>query len=209
MSEEKTESTPAAAASGGSGGGNNKLVMIVTVVNLLITLGIVGALFVSHKKEAQRQQVTDIAAGEEHGGEHGGGGGGEHGGGGEAGGGEGHGGGHGESKPQKKGLAGFGTMITLEQFTVNLSTPGTVNPKFVRVNISVEVPDHDSESEVQQKMPQVRNAIIDLFNSKRPTDLATAEGRDYLKEEIRHALNSFLTAGKVKGVFFTNFSISS
>ena len=58
-------------------------------------------------------------------------------------------------------------------------------------------------------MPQVRNTIIDLFNSKRPGDLIQSEGRDYLKEEIRSALNGFMTTGKVKGVFFTNFALSS
>jgi flagellar protein FliL len=100
-------------------------------------------------------------------------------------------------------------MVTLEQFTVNLSTPGSVNPKFVRVNISLEVPTEDAEAEVTTKLPQVRNAIIDLFNSKRPADLATAEGRDYLKEEIRNALNGFLVNGKVRGVYFTNFALSS
>jgi flagellar FliL protein len=91
-------------------------------------------------------------------------------------------------------------------------TPTTwqaVNPKFVRVNISVEVPTSETENEVQQKMPQVRNTIIDLFNSKRPTDLVTAEGRDYLKEEIRNALNSFMVSGRVKSVFFTNFAVSN
>ena len=40
-------------------------------------------------------------------------------------------------------------------------------------------------------------------------DLASAEGRDYLKEEIRNALNGFLVNGKVKGVFFTNFALTS
>ena len=77
------------------------------------------------------------------------------------------------------------------------------------MNISLEVPNEDAEGEVTSKMPQLRNAIIDLFNSKRPGDLATSDGRDYLKEEIRNALNSFLVTGKVKGVFFTNFALSS
>ena len=58
-------------------------------------------------------------------------------------------------------------------------------------------------------MPQVRNVIIDLFNSKRPADLASADGRDYLKEEIRNSLNSFMVSGKIKGVFFTNFALTS
>jgi flagellar basal body-associated protein FliL len=51
--------------------------------------------------------------------------------------------------------------------------------------------------------------VIDLFNSKRPSDLATGEGRDYLKEEIKNAINGFMVSGKVKGVFFTNFALTT
>lgn len=179
-------------------GGNNKLVMIIIAANLVITLGMIGVLVMSFQKDRKEAQAVDMVASEEHGGggEHGeGGGGGEHGG--------------GDKSSEKKGSSNYGKMIQLEQFTVNLSTPGTVNPKFVRVNISVEVPTSETENEVQQKMPQVRNTIIDLFNSKRPTDLVTAEGRDYLKEEIRNALNSFMVSGRVKSVFFTNFAVSN
>ena len=79
----------------------------------------------------------------------------------------------------------------------------------MRVNVSLEVPNQEAEHEVTVKMPQVRNTIIDLLNSKRPGDMATAEGRDYLKEEIRNAINGFMVTGKVKGVFFTNFALGS
>lgn len=206
MSEEKKESGGGAAA---GGGGGNKLTLILTVVNTVVCLAMVGIVFASLKKEKAVQKVEDIAAEEEHvGGAEGGGHGAPA---------EGHGapagghgapaGGHGAAAGGK--LAGFGKMMTLDQFTVNLSTPGSTTPKYVRVNISLEVPDGAVESEVTQKMPQVRNAIIDLFNSKRPTDLIQGEGRDYLKEEIRSALNGFITSGKVKGVFFTNFALSS
>jgi flagellar FliL protein len=83
-----------------------------------------------------------------------------------------------------------------------------VNPKFVRVNISLEVPTDDTESEVTSKMPEVRNVIIDLFNSKRPADLANADGREYLKEEIKNAINGFMVSGKIRGVYFTNFAMA-
>jgi flagellar FliL protein len=201
--EEKAESGGASAAP--AAGGGSKLVLILTAVNILVTLGMVGILFVSFKKESTKPSVDDIAA-------HGDGGHGAAAGGDAHGGGDGHGGGEGAKKDEKGGApkaSQFGRMVTLEQFTVNLSTPGSVNPKFVRVNISLEVPTEDAEAEVNTKMPQVRNAIIDLFNSKRSSDLATAEGRDYLKEEIRNALNGFLINGKVKGVYFTNFALSS
>ena len=195
MSEEKKE----AAASGGAGG--PKLMVILTAVNTVVCLAMVGILFVSLQKEKSVQKVEDIVAEEGHGEAAAGGGHGAPAGG--------HGapaGGHGEAG---KKVAGFGKMMNLDQFTVNLTTPGSSTPKYVRVNISIEVPDDAVESEVSQKMAQVRNAIIDLFNSKRPSDLVHSEGRDYLKEEIRAALNGFIVSGKVKGVFFTNFALSS
>lgn len=176
-------------------GSGNPLVLVLSLVNLLVTLGILGILFVSFQKEKHHPSVEDIAAQASNAS------------------GEGEGekskGKEGEGKEQdKKKPVDYGRMITLEQFTVNLSTPGSPNSKFVRVNISLEVPTEDTESEVTSKMPQVRNTIIDLFNSKRPVDLATADGRDYVKEEIRNALNSFLVSGKVKGVYFTNFALA-
>lgn len=197
--EEKTESASSASASpSGGGGGTSKLVLILTGVNTLAMLGMAGLLFVSFQKEKSRSSVGDISA---HGGApaaHGT----------DAKDGDAH-GGDAKGKPADKKPLDYGRMITLDQFTVNLSTPGSATPKYVRVNISLEVPTDDAEGEVTSKMPQVRNVIIDLFNSKRPSDLASAEGRDYLKEEIRNALNGFLVNGKVKGVFFTNFALTS
>lgn len=191
--EEKAElSSPSPSI--GLGGGGGKITTILTAVNTLATMAMIGVLFISFQKEKSKQGVEDIVA-------------------------------HvpedkdakkepgnakdGESAVEKRKSIGFGKMVTLERFTVNLATPGSANPKYVQVNISLELPTDDSESEVNMKMPQVRNVIIDLFNSKRPSDLATPEGRDYIKEEIRNALNGFLVTGKVKGVFFTNFALSS
>jgi flagellar basal body-associated protein FliL len=201
--EKKTaEHGPAADAGKSAGGGSNKLVMILAAVNVLVTLGMAGVLFVSLQKEKAKASADDIAVAD---GGHGDGGHGEK-----------SEGGHGEKSDGHGGKAGgkkkathIGKMVTLEQFTVNLTTPGSPTPKFVRVNISVELSGDDAESEFTQKMPQVRNVIIDLFNSKRPTDLASADGRDYLKEEIRNSLNSFMVSGKIKGVYFTNFALTS
>jgi flagellar FliL protein len=214
MSEEKKESA-ASAPESASGGGNNKLTMILTIVNTVVSVAVIGLLFTSLQKEKKTQRIEDIVVEE---GAHAEGGGGGHGAP-PAGGGHGapapaggHGapaGGHGGADAHgAKKLAGFGKMVTLEQFTVNLTTPGSTTPKYVRVNISLEVPGDDVETELNQRMPQVRNAIIDLFNSKRPSDVVSEEGRQYLKEEIRSALNGFMVSGKVKGVFFTNFALS-
>jgi len=200
--EEKKEEARAVTAAAPSGGGGSKLVLVLSAVNILVTLAMVGILFVSFQRDKKAASVNDISADASNEGE------GKKGEGEKGEGKEGEGEGKGKDAKPKKALD-FGKMVTLEKFTVNLSTPGSVSPKFAVVSISVEVPTDDTESEVTSKMPQVRNTIIDLFNSKRPGDLATAEGRDYLKDEIKNSLNSFLVTGKVKGVFFTNFALSS
>ena len=200
--EESAEKPAAAPAEAPSSGGGSKLVLILTLVNMVATLGMVAVLMISFKRDRAKANVGDIVAqSEEHGEDKGKES--EHGGGGEHGGGE-----HGGKSEGKKPVRDFGKIVTLEQFTVNLSTAGTVNPKFARVAISLEVPSDDLEGEVNQRMAQVRNTIIDLFNSKKPADLGTTDGRNYLKDEIKSALNSFLVTGKVKGVFFTNFALS-
>ncbi|MBL7716720.1 MAG: flagellar basal body-associated FliL family protein [Bdellovibrionales bacterium] len=193
MADEKpAEAAPAIAAAAPAGGGGGKLTMILTLVNLVATMGMIGMMLVSFKKDRQKPQIEDLA----------------HSGGEEAAGKDVEKGKDGKEKEAKKSLEAF-KMVSLEQFTVNLSTPGSVNPKFVRVNVAIRVPNADAETELNSKMPQVRNAIIDLFNSKRPNDLATVEGREYLKEEIKNALNGFMITGKVEGIFFTNFALSS
>lgn len=178
---------------GSNSGGGGKLIVILGVVNLLATFGIIGLLVVSFQKSATHPRVDDIVSAEpnaegEEGAEEGA----------EA-----------NAEPGEDSEHSFGKMVTLDQFTVNLSVSGGSTPKFARVNISLEVGGGDTESEIVQKMPRVRNIIIDLFNSKRPNDLATPEGRSYLKDEIRTAINSFLVTGKLSGVFFTNFALSS
>lgn len=193
MAEEKPAEAAAIAAPAGAAGGG-KLTMILTVVNLFATLGMIGMMLVSFKKDRQKPQIEDLAhsGAEAEPGKDGKDGKDK----------------DGKDKDAKKALEAF-KMVQLEQFTVNLSTPGSVNPKFVRVNVAIRVPNADAETELNSKMPQVRNAIIDLFNSKRPNDLATVEGREYLKEEIKNALNGFMITGKVEGIFFTNFALSS
>jgi flagellar FliL protein len=196
MSEDKKEK-PAEASESSSSSGGGKLPALLGVLNLLLTVGIGAIVFLQFQKDKHHEAVSDIKveapATAEGGGEHG----------------EKKEEGHGEHGGEAGKTAANDKLITLEQFTVNLSTsPGTPS-RFARVVVAVEVTSSEASSELTSKMAPVRNSIIDLFNSKRPADLQTGEGRNFLKEEIRNALNSFLVTGKVKGVYFSNFQVSS
>ena len=169
-------------------GGNNKILVILSALNLVITLGVIGVLIVSFSKESSQSSIEDISLSEEHKS-------------------EGEGGEHGEEEQYEEEESAL--MVALEQFTVNLSSGGgSASQNYVRVNISLDVGNEDVETEVNQRMPQLRNIIIDLFNSKTSVDLAKSTGRSALKSEILDSINSFMITGKVKGVFFTNFAVS-
>jgi flagellar basal body-associated protein FliL len=226
MSAEENESHGGGGSGGGAAGGTSKLVVIASLVNMIATVGIVVVLFLSFQKEKSRTSVEDIVAGQAKGAKSGHGGGGGHGdtakaeghgGGGEHGGGHGeagghgdggHGGGHGGGSGGAE-VADAGKMVSLEPFTVNLSSGAGANPRYVRMNVSVELEQGTPDKEFEVKTPRVRDTIINLLNSKRANDLAAPEGREQLKEEIKRSVNGYMTQSKVKGVYFTNFAISN
>lgn len=199
MAEEKTENKDVAASAPpeSGGGGGSKLALIISIINLLLVLGIGAVVFLQFQKDKQKESIADIdpqADSQDAGAAEGK---------------EGEKDAHGAAEGAKPETKSTSQVITFEQFTVNLSTSAGTPPRFARVVIAVEVASAETAAEINQKTPQVRNAILDLFNSKRPSDLQTGEGRNFLKEEIRNALNSFLVTGKVKGVFFSNFVVGN
>ena len=207
MAEENTEAAAASAAPMASPGGTSKLVMIASLVNMVATIGIVVVLVLAYQKEKAKPTVDDIVSGQAKGG-HGakaeGGHGdakGEHGGG--------HGGGHGEGAAEENAVGDSGKIIPLEPFTVNLSTGLGTNPRYVRMNVSVELEQGVPDKEFEIKLPRVRDTIINLLNSKKANEVNAVEGREQLKDEIKRSINGFLLQSKVKGVYFTNFAISN
>jgi flagellar protein FliL len=97
----------------------------------------------------------------------------------------------------------IGKMIPMETFLVNLS--GTRGNKVLKVNMELEVEGAKIAEEIDKRKPQLRDIIIILLSSKTYTQLSSAEGKEFLREEIRDTVNSFLTKGRIKRVHFTEF----
>lgn len=185
--EEKTAPPAASEPVTPKSDGGSKMPVILAVLNLLLTVGIGAVVYLQFQHDQKEQRISDIRVSDPS-----------------------QPGNESEKAAEAKAVAVEKTkVLSLDQFTVNLSTAVGAPPKFARVMIAIEVTNDDTSEELTQRMPQVRNSIIDLFNSKRPADLQTGEGRNFLKEEIRNTLNSFLVTGKVKSIFFSNFSVSN
>ncbi len=100
-----------------------------------------------------------------------------------------------------------GKVIPLEGFTVNLAQ-GDGPRRFVRLNTVLKFSNRSDETEFTSRRPQIRDTIIAILNSKRPEDLLKKEGKVFLKEEMKSAINSFLVDSDLIDIYYTGFQIN-
>jgi len=63
------------------------------------------------------------------------------------------------------------------------------------------------ESELDKRLPQVRDSILMILPSKRFEDISSVEGKIALRDQIIETLNGFLTLGKITNIYFKEFVV--
>lgn len=100
-----------------------------------------------------------------------------------------------------------GILYPLDPFTANLAQ-GDGPRRFIRLNAVLKFSQDSSEAEFNARKPQIRDTIISTLNSKRAEDLLQSEGKEYLKEELKAAINTFLVDGSIVDIFYVGFQIN-
>jgi len=178
--EEEKKAAPAPAA-----GGKNPLVAVLLLLNLVGMGAIAYLQFTAMKAETEKPSVRDIVKAEMK-----------------------------EAMGDIDDGEDFGNvkesdghLFPLEGFTANLAQ-GDGPRRFVRLNAVLKFSSDSKEEEFKARKPQIRDTVISILNSKRPEDLLKKEGKAYLKEEIKAAINSFLIDGHVTDVYYVGFQIN-
>jgi len=112
-----------------------------------------------------------------------------------------------KTPPELKELNKPGIFVKVGDFVVNLADPDV--QRFAKVSITIEVVNEKVQNEVNQYMPAIKDAIVDLISSKYYKDIKTPEGREKLKIELLKRLNALLPNGGVKAVYFTSFVVQT
>lgn len=99
----------------------------------------------------------------------------------------------------------IGPMVNIEEFVVNIISGDS--PHYVKASLTVELTSEDVQPEVEQRMPQVRDAVLLLIGNKTYEELQDLQGKRQLKAELKSKINSFLQSGKVRAIYFTNFVV--
>ena len=159
-----------------------KIIIILAAVLGLVAIGGGTAFFMMNKK-ADAHQAKTAKAGEE----------------------AGHETEDGKADPKTTAL----TYVALDTFTVNLLPDP--DERFLQLDLTMEVKGSELADKLKAQMPVLRNRVLLLLTSKKPTDIATPEGKAELRAELLAELQKPLTEkGKplnITQVLFTAFVI--
>jgi flagellar FliL protein len=114
----------------------------------------------------------------------------------------------GESREAKKAEApeaesGMGFIYSMKPFIVNLADDS--GGRYLKVKFEMELNSKDLVPEVEKRMPQLTDSVIMLLSSRKYEDIVTYEGKDRMRNEIMLRLNSFLSTGSIRKIYFTEF----
>lgn len=122
-----------------------------------------------------------------------------------------------ESPPKSSGGKGEGDSPTadLEQagpqniafktFSVNLSGGG--GKRFLKLTMSLDADTQELADEINAKMPQFQDTILMLLSSLTFDDISTLEGKTRLRSQIINRINTHLTKGKIRNIYFLEFIV--
>ncbi len=96
-------------------------------------------------------------------------------------------------------------LYTLEPFTVNLGH--LESDRVVQVELNLEMQDEKSYEEVVSKSALVRDTIVKVLAQRDHMELATVQGKLFLKDDLSTEINKQLNYGLIKGVYFTRFIV--
>ena len=94
------------------------------------------------------------------------------------------------------------------EFIVNPADTVTENGlRFIRAQISLGISPASVYGQLDAQLPKLRDAIIRILTSKQVEQLDNPEDREFIKDEIRFAVNPMLHRGEVLEVYFSDFLI--
>ena len=98
-----------------------------------------------------------------------------------------------------------GPMYPLDGFTINLLSDS--GRRYLKTTINLELMDEETAAELESKDPVIRDIMIRVLTSKTLEEIATAKGKEKLKDQLVNQVNLRLRDGEIKNVYFVEFVI--
>lgn len=98
-----------------------------------------------------------------------------------------------------------GPMVNIDSFIINIRDDQ--ESRYLKAAITIEVDSEEATMEINQRMPQLKDAILLLIGNKTFGELNDLQGKIQLRAELINEINSILLKGKVKRIYFTDFVV--
>jgi flagellar FliL protein len=93
-------------------------------------------------------------------------------------------------------------FVDLPEVLVNLSNTGSDRTQYLKVKVTLEIPDKELAAQINPLMPRVMDAFQTYLRELRPTDLDGSAGLYRLKEELTRRVNTAVAPNRVTAVLF-------
>jgi flagellar FliL protein len=98
-----------------------------------------------------------------------------------------------------------GALLALDPFIANLADEE--GRRYLKATLQVEFADAHVPPEFTARLPQVRDLLLTLFNSKTFAEVRTPQGKAVLRDEIINRINRAMRRDVAKAVYFTEFIV--
>lgn len=95
--------------------------------------------------------------------------------------------------------------IEFQPFVVNFQHDD--GRRFLRLNLSVEAESEALKAEINSKIPAIRHIILGFLSGLSYDDLTAMDGKMKLRRQILYHVNSQLTSGKIKNIYFSELVV--
>jgi flagellar FliL protein len=102
-------------------------------------------------------------------------------------------------------MAVEGQAAELDPFIVNLASSGV--DRYLKAVIVLQLSSPAVAAEIDKRKPQIKDSIITVLSSKTPEEVLSIQGKYDLKLELVKRINSLLSQGVVREMYFTEFVV--
>jgi flagellar protein FliL len=99
-----------------------------------------------------------------------------------------------------------GKLVSLDEIIASLRSEGATK-NYVRTTISVEVKDVAMTKVVEERLAQLRDAVIMTVSQRTAAELSTPEGTRALRGELLERLGEHLPAGGLLNIYFSDLVV--
>ncbi|NLM46501.1 MAG: flagellar basal body-associated FliL family protein [Firmicutes bacterium] len=108
-------------------------------------------------------------------------------------------------KQAKQPADGECQLFGPEDYTVNLADSG--QRRYLKVRLVLTYEDKKMQKELEQRQAQIRDLIILTLRQRTAENLEENGGMESLRSELKSKINTILTTGVIKEIYFTDFLV--